>query len=76
MSRGKAFQELTIEQYKAEMSGIYSTCVLPETLDESPMAYKPIDEIITHIEPTAEILERIKPLYNFKAAEADKRRRG
>jgi RNA-splicing ligase RtcB len=76
MSRGKAFHELTMEQYKVEMRGIYSTCVLPETLDESPMAYKPIDEIISRIAPTAEIVARIKPLYNFKAVEVDKWRRG
>jgi RNA-splicing ligase RtcB len=76
MSRGKALRELTMEQYKAEMSGVYSTCVLPETLDESPMAYKPIDEIISQIWPTVEIVARIKPLYNFKAAEQGQRRRG
>jgi RNA-splicing ligase RtcB len=75
MSRSKAFRELTMEQYKAEMSGIYSTCVLPETLDESPMAYKPIDEIIAQIEPTAKIVARVKPLYNFKASEQERRRR-
>lgn len=75
MSRSRAFHELSMEQYKAEMSGIYSTCVMQETLDESPMAYKPIDEIIAQIEPTAEILARIKPLYNFKASETDRRRR-
>ena len=74
MSRSKAFKELSIEQYKAEMKGIYSTCVLPETLDESPMAYKPIAEIMGQIEPTAEIVARIKPLYNFKAAEQGGRR--
>jgi RNA-splicing ligase RtcB len=75
MSRSKAFHELTMEQYRAEMSGIYSTCVLPTTLDESPMAYKPLDELIAQIEPTAGIVERIKPLYNFKAAEYSKKRR-
>ena len=48
---------------------IYSTCITTATLDESPMAYKPIDEIIEHIQPTAEIVKRIKPLYNFKASE-------
>ena len=69
MSRKKAFASLSMEQYKAEMSGIYSTSVLPETLDEAPMAYKPIEEIIEHIDPTAEIVERLKPLYNFKASE-------
>lgn len=52
-----------------EMAGIYSTCVIPDTLDESPMAYKGIDEIVRNIEPTVDIIERITPLYNFKAAE-------
>jgi len=51
------------------MNGIFSTCVNPDTLDESPMAYKPCDEIISRIWPTAEIINHIKPLYNFKAAE-------
>ena len=71
MSRTKAQKELSMEQFEAEMSGIYSTCILPDTLDESPMAYKPIEEIIGHIAPTAEIVARIKPLYNFKAAEQE-----
>jgi RNA-splicing ligase RtcB len=75
MSRAKAFHELSMEQYQSEMSGIYSTCVVPDTLDESPMAYKSMDEILTHITPTAEIVTNIKPLYNFKAAEKSPRRR-
>jgi len=75
MSRAKAFHELSMEKYQAEMSGIYSTCVVPGTLDESPMAYKNMDEIISQIEPTAEIAARVKPLYNFKASEKNSRRR-
>ena len=55
--------------FNTEMAGIYSTCVVPDTLDESPMAYKSMDEIVENIEPTAEIICRIKPIYNFKAAE-------
>ena len=51
------------------MAGVYSTCIVLDTLDESPMAYKRIDEIVLNIEPTAEIVCRIKPIYNFKAAE-------
>ena len=58
-----------MEEYEAEMEGIYSTCVVKDTLDESPMAYKTMDEIVSQIGPTAEIIERIKPIYNFKAAE-------
>ena len=74
MSRAKAFHELSMEQYQSEMSGIFSTCVVPDTLDESPMAYKSMDEIISQIDPTAEIIDRIKPVYNFKAAEKSLRR--
>ena len=51
------------------MKGIYTTCVSRDTLDEAPMAYKDMAEIISQIGPTAEILENIKPVYNFKAAE-------
>ena len=69
MSRSKAFESLTMEEYQKEMQGIYSTCVNASTLDESPMAYKSMDEIIENIEPTAEIVTRIKPVYNFKASE-------
>ena len=69
MSRSAAFERLTMAEYEAEMAGLYSTCVVPDTLDESPMAYKSMEEIVENIEPTAEILRRIKPLYNFQAAE-------
>ena len=69
LSRSAAFERLTMAEYEAEMAGIYSTCVVPDTLDESPMAYKSMDEIVENIEPTAEIVCRIKPIYNFKAAE-------
>lgn len=69
MSRSAAFKQLSMEQYASEMNNIYSTCVLPDTLDESPMAYKPIAEIVEQITPTADIITQIKPLYNFKAAE-------
>lgn len=69
MSRKTAFNALSMDQFKQEMEGIYTTCVLPDTLDESPMAYKSMDEIVTQIEPTAEIVERVRPIYNFKAAD-------
>lgn len=52
---------------KARMKGIYSTCISTGTLDEAPMAYKNADEIIQTISPTAEIIDHLKPLYNFKA---------
>ena len=69
MSRSAAFERLTMEEYEAQMAGIYSTCVVQNTLDESPMAYKSLEEISENITPTAEIVCRIKPIYNFKAAE-------
>ena len=56
-------------EFRKEMSCIYSTCVGKDTLDESPMAYKSLDAIASQIGPTAEIRERIRPIYNFKAAE-------
>ena len=58
-----------MEEFQKEMEGIYTTCVVPETLDESPMAYKSMAEIIDQIEPTVEIVQRIRPVYNFKAAD-------
>ena len=49
------------------MKGIYSSCISVETIDESPFAYKDINEIIPNILPTVEIIKIIKPIYNFKA---------
>lgn len=49
------------------MQGIYTTCVAQSTLDESPMAYKSLDAILSQIDPTAEVVKRIRPVYNFKA---------
>ena len=69
MSRSEAKQSFTLSQYKKEMSGIYTTSVSRETLDESPMAYKPTDSILPQLLMTAEVSERLKPIYNFKAGE-------
>ena len=69
MSRKAAMNSLSLEEYRSEMSGIFSTCVSEATLDEAPMAYKSMEDIVRQIGPTADILKRIKPLYNFKAAE-------
>ena len=69
MSRSVAFERLTMAEYEREMAGIYSTTILPDTLDESPMAYKSMEEIVENIGPTAEIVCRIRPIFNFKAAE-------
>lgn len=67
MSRGAARDLLSIDEYQKEMAGVFSTCVKESTIDESPMAYKNKDEIVTQITPTADVLLQIKPIYNFKA---------
>lgn len=69
MTRSAAFEKLTMEEYRAQMAGVYTTCVNSATLDESPMAYKNMDEIVENIKPTAQIIAHIKPIYNFKAAD-------
>lgn len=69
MSRGKAFATLTMEEFEREMSGIFSTSIKRNTLDESPMAYKKIEDIAGNIEPTVDIVRRIVPVYNFKASD-------
>ena len=75
LSRGAAFRSLTVEEFEREMTGIYTTCVGKSTLDESPMAYKKMEDIVDNIAPTVEIEKRILPVYNFKAAEDFGRRR-
>lgn len=69
MSRMKAKKELNLADFKAEMKGIWSSTVNKSTLDEAPMAYKTMDDIVANIGETAEIVRIIKPIYNFKAAE-------
>lgn len=69
MSRTQARQALTLTQYKELMQGIFTTSVNKDTLDECPLAYKPMEDIMKHIGETADIIDRIQPLYNFKAAE-------
>jgi RNA-splicing ligase RtcB len=69
MSRKKATAGLSMEEYKKEMEGVYSTCISKETLDESPMAYKPKEEVMKFLYETVEVVDTIKPLYNFKAGE-------
>ena len=67
MSRSKAKELLSMEEYTQSMKGIYTSSVNKSTLDEAPQAYKPMHEIIKAIEDTAEVIEVIKPIYNFKA---------
>lgn len=66
MSRRKSKETLSVEEFRGEMNGIYSTTVGPSTLDESPMAYKDPNEILELIEPTAEVCNLIKPRINIK----------
>lgn len=66
-SRGTAKQILTMEEFEASMEGIYTTSVTEGTLDESAMAYKPIDEILDKVGDTVDIIDILKPIYNFKA---------
>lgn len=69
MSRTQARKGLSMEEFKAEMSGIWSSTVTKGTLDEAPMAYKTMDDIVANIGPTADIVNVIKPIYNFKAVD-------
>ena len=67
MSRNKAKETLSLDDFKESMKDIYSTSVVEETIDEAPFAYKPMQEIINNIKDTVEIEKIIKPIYNFKA---------
>lgn len=69
MSRSQAKQNFTVSEFKKQMNGIYTTSVNAQTLDECPMAYKSIDDIVNNIGDTVEINGIIKPIYNFKAGE-------
>ena len=70
MSRGKAREVLSVDEFREQMSGVYTTTVSEETIDEAPMAYKSLSDIIDVIGETVDIIEVMKPVYNFKAAEA------
>jgi len=67
MSRSKAKSELNMDEYKKAMAGIYTTSVNENTLDEAPMAYKSLDDIIDVIKESVDVIEVMKPIYNFKA---------
>ena len=69
MSRNTAKNTFTLSDYKKEMAQVYTTSVNQETLDECPMAYKTMDDIVKNIGDTVEIVEIIKPIYNFKAGD-------
>lgn len=67
MSRSAAKESFTVSEFKNQMSGIYTTSVNKDTLDECPMAYKGMDDIVNNIGDTVNIVDIIKPIYNFKA---------
>lgn len=69
MSRIKAKSTFTVSEFKKQMKGIYTTSVNSDTLDECPMAYKDMEDIVKNIGDTAEIIKIIKPIYNFKAGD-------
>lgn len=69
MSRSKAKNTFTVSEYKKQMKGIYTTSVNQGTLDECPMVYKSVEDIVDNIGDTVEINDIIKPIYNFKAGE-------
>lgn len=76
MGRGEAMRTLSMEEYKLKMTGIFSNTVDESTLDESPMAYKPMDSIISNIKDTAYIVDTLQPVYNFKHSEAKAKGKG
>lgn len=69
MSRSKARQSLDLEAYRASMEGIYTTSVNEQTIDEAPMAYKSLEDIIDVIRESVDVIDIMKPVYNFKASD-------
>ena len=69
LSRAEAFRCISLEEYRQSMQGIYSESLTEETKDESPMVYKPKEEIMENIQQTVSVVNVIKPVFNFKAAE-------
>lgn len=72
-SRSQAKQSFTVSEFKKQMAGIYSSTINSATLDECPMAYKSMNDIVDNIGDTADITEVIKPIYNYKAGEENGR---
>ncbi|MBR4455678.1 MAG: RtcB family protein, partial [Solobacterium sp.] len=62
-------KNLNMAEYKESMKGIFTTSVSPETLDEAPMAYKSLDDIIDVIRDSVDIIDIMKPIFNFKASD-------
>ena len=68
MSRSKARDTIDLEEYRTAMTGIYSTSINENTIDEAPMAYKSLTDIIDVIRDSVNVIEIMKPVYNFKAS--------
>jgi RNA-splicing ligase RtcB len=68
-SRSEAKEVFTVEEYEKQMAGIFSTCINESTIDEAPFVYKDYQEIMECVEPTVEILDRLIPIFNFKASD-------
>ena len=71
MSRADARQSFTVSAFKKQMAGVYTTSVSKATLDECPMAYKGMEDILNQIGPTADVEKILRPIYNFKAGDED-----
>jgi RNA-splicing ligase RtcB len=69
LSRTQAKEGLSVDEYRKRMKGIWSSCIGSNTVDESPMAYKPVDDVMEFLEDTVDVKHRLKPAYNFKAGE-------
>ena len=69
MSRTKAKNTLSMDEYMETMKGIYTTSVNESTLDEAPMAYKSLEDIIDVVRESVDVIDVLKPIYNFKASE-------
>lgn len=67
MSRRQAKDNISMDEYRQSMTGIYTSCINASTIDESPMVYKPIEEIMENIQDTVDVIDVIKPVYNYKA---------
>ena len=74
-SRTEAENRFSVSEFKKQMEGIYTTSVSQDTLDEAPMAYKPMEHILQHIKDTATVDKIIRPIYNFKASEHSRRKK-
>jgi RNA-splicing ligase RtcB len=68
-ARGEARQGLSLDEYRKEMRGVWSSVICKDTLEESPMAYKKARDILPFLNETIDISARLKPVYNFKATD-------